>query len=132
MTPPRGLSITDIRTVAVPVSDQDEALAFYRGLGLEVRLDVPFGPQRWIEVAPPGSLTTLALVPAEPDRPAGVDTGVRFTTTDADADHAALREQGVDVDAEVLRMGAVPPMFAFRDPDGNRLILVERAHRPSG
>jgi hypothetical protein len=34
----------------------------------------------------------------------------------------------VDVDAEVARMGApVPPMFCFRDPDGNTLLIVERS-----
>jgi hypothetical protein len=43
-----------------------------------------------------------------------------------DADHAALREAGVDVDPEVMRMGdPVPPMFFFRDADGNRLLLVQ-------
>ena len=57
----------------------------------------------------------------------GVDTGVRFTTEDADADHAALAAAGVDVDAEVLHFPGVPPMFSFRDPDGNTLYLVERA-----
>jgi lactoylglutathione lyase len=32
----------------------------------------------------------------------------------------------VDV-GEVLRWPGVPPMFMFRDPDGNRLEIVERA-----
>ena len=56
----------------------------------------------------------------------GVDTGIRLTTSDADADHAHLRGRGVDIDAEVMRMaGGVPPMFSFRDPDGNALYVVE-------
>ena len=43
-----------------------------------------------------------------------------------DGAHAALKEAGVDVDDEVARYGgAVPPMFWFRDPDGNSLIVVE-------
>jgi hypothetical protein len=38
-----------------------------------------------------------------------------------------MREQGVDVD-DVMRMDPpVPPMFFFRDPDGNRFLLVQRA-----
>lgn len=42
------------------------------------------------------------------------------------AAHAALSLRGVDVDAEVMRMGdPVPPMFFFRDPDGNALHLTE-------
>ena len=45
---------------------------------------------------------------------------VSLATTDAEADHAALLAAGVDADAEVIRMGEyVPPMFTFRDPDGN-------------
>jgi catechol 2,3-dioxygenase-like lactoylglutathione lyase family enzyme len=116
-------AITRIGTVIVPVGDQDAALEFYVGtLGFEVRLDGPFGEGgRWLEVAPPGAATTLALVPAED----GVE--VSLATGDADADHAALLAAGVDADAEVLRMGDyVPPMFTFRDPDGNRFRMVER------
>jgi hypothetical protein len=37
-----------------------------------------------------------------------------------------MKSNGVDVDAEVSRMGdPVPPMFWFRDPDGNSLMVVE-------
>ncbi len=56
----------------------------------------------------------------------GVDTGIRFETGDAEADHEALKAAGADVDAEILRVPGVPPMFTFRDPDGNRLYIVER------
>jgi len=121
------LRITEVRTAAVPVTDQVRALAFYGGLlGLETRVDAPFGAGRWIEVAPTGATTTVALAPAQEGAPVGVDTGVRFTTEDAAADHRALLAAGVDVDPEVLRYPGVPPMFSFRDPDGNTLYLVER------
>ena len=124
---PSRIRITDIRTAAVPVTNQDRALAFYGGLlGFETRVDSPFPGGRWIEVAPAGAATTVALAPAPEGTPTGVDTGVRFTTEDAAADHAALAAAGVDVDAEVLRFPGVPPMFSFRDPDGNTLYLVER------
>jgi hypothetical protein len=50
-----------------------------------------------------------------------------------------MQSSGIDVDAEVARAGApaairigavefigpVPPMFWFRDPDGNTLLIVE-------
>jgi lactoylglutathione lyase len=118
--------ITGVRTIGVPVTDQDRSLAFYRALGFETRLDVPMGGgTRWIEVAPPGSVVSIALVRAHDGVPAGVETGVRFTSEDVDADHAALRSGGVDVD-EVLRWEGVPPMLAFRDPDGNGLEIVEQ------
>jgi catechol 2,3-dioxygenase-like lactoylglutathione lyase family enzyme len=119
------MRITDVRTVAVPVADQDAALAFYTGrLGFAVRLDGSFGAGRWLEVAPEGATTSVALVRPE-NGAAGVDTGIRLSTADATADHAALREAGVDVDPEVLRYPGVPPMFSFRDPDGNTLYVVE-------
>jgi predicted enzyme related to lactoylglutathione lyase len=121
-------SVTGVRTVAVPVTDQDRALAFYtETLGLTVRLDVSTAAGRWIEVVPDGSATSLALVPAEGLRPAGGDTGIRLTTTDAAAAHAALAAAGADVDPEVLRWPGVPAMFVLRDTDGNRLTVVEQA-----
>ena len=114
--------ITELHTVGIPVNDQDRALAFYRALGFETRRDVPMGEgARWIEVAPPGAAVTME--PAEAERPAGVETRIRLTTADADA---ALRAQGVNAD-DVLRWPGVPPMFAFRDQDGNGLEIVEEA-----
>lgn len=52
--------------------------------------------------SPAGATTTIALVPAKEDAPAGVETGIRFRTHDADADNAELRSRGVDV-GDVLR-----------------------------
>ena len=126
--PDTHTQITDVRTVGVPVRDQDAALEFYAGkLGFEKRLDGEFAPgQRWLEVAPPGATTSIALTQAETES-AGIDTQIRLTTNDADADHAALQAAGVDVDAEVIPSPV--PMFRFRDPDGNVLYVVEQ---PSG
>ena len=119
--------INDVRTVGIPVADQDRALEFYVGvLGFEKRLEAPMpGGRRWIEVAPPAAATTIALVPARDGLPVGVETGIRFTTPDAEADHSYLRAHGVDAD-EVLRWEGVPPMFAFRDQDGNGMEIVEQ------
>lgn len=126
MSDEANAGISDIRTVGVPVTDQERALAFYVGtLGFETRLDVTFGDNgRWIEVAPAGATTTIALVVAHEGVPAGVETGIRLTTADAAAQHADLAANGVDVD-DVLRWPGVPAMFAFRDPDGNGLEIVE-------
>jgi catechol 2,3-dioxygenase-like lactoylglutathione lyase family enzyme len=122
--------ITQLGTVMVPVSDQDRALDFYVDkLGFEKRTDIPYGEgDRWLEVSPPGAATTIALVPPRAGDPTGIETRVGLTTEDVDTDHANLRERGVDVDAEVMRMGdPVPPMFFFRDQDGNRFMVVERS-----
>ena len=120
-------TITDIRTVGIPVTDQDRALAFYVDtLGFEKRLDAPISPtMRWIEVAPRGATTSIALTEADPTR-RPVDTGIRFVVPDAEAEHAAMRDHGVTV-SEVLRWDGVPPMFTVDDPDGNRFYVVEES-----
>ena len=124
-----GTHITQVGTVIVPVSDQDRALAFYtEKLGFEKRTDSPYGDgDRWLEVAPPGAATTIAIVPPREGESAGIQTRTGFTSEDIDADHANLRARGVDVDPAVMRMGdPVPPMFFFRDPDGNNFLIVQR------
>jgi lactoylglutathione lyase len=127
MNAQRAGRIDGIRTVGVPVSDQDRAVEFYVGvLGFEKRRDVPL-PQlgsRWIEVAPPGTAVSVALVQARAGLPAGGESGIRFTTANAAALHAELAAAGVAVD-ELLRWPGVPPMFAFRDPDGNAFSITE-------
>jgi catechol 2,3-dioxygenase-like lactoylglutathione lyase family enzyme len=121
--------IVHVGTVMVPVSDQDKALEFYtEKLGFEKRMDTPYGEgDRWVEVGPTGAETTIALVPPREGESAGIQTRIGFTTEDVDADHADLRARGVDTDPEVMRMGGpVPPMFFFRDPDGNNFLIVQR------
>jgi catechol 2,3-dioxygenase-like lactoylglutathione lyase family enzyme len=120
--------ITEVGRVIVPVSDQDRAVEFYtEKLGFEKRMDVPYGESdRWVEVAPPGATTAIALVPPREGESAGIETRISLTSEDVDADHANLRDQGVEVDDEVMRMGdPVPPMFFFADQDGNRLLMVQ-------
>src|SRR3954464_10259409 len=104
---------SDIATVGIPVADQDRALEFYRDkLGFEVQVDAPL-PQlgsRWIMLAPAGARSSIALVVAHDGVPAGVQTGIRFSTPDAAAAHSAFTERGVSV-GELLRWPGVPAMF---------------------
>jgi catechol 2,3-dioxygenase-like lactoylglutathione lyase family enzyme len=121
--------ISKLGVVVIPVIDQDRAIEFYVDtLGFEKRADVPFGNgYRWVEVAPPGAVTTIAICPPPPGKSAGnVETGIGLHTDDIDAVHADLKDRGVDVDAEISRMGdPVPPLFWLRDPEGNTLMVVE-------
>ncbi len=120
--------VSKINTVVIPVSDQDRAIDFYVDkLGLEKRSDIPFGNgYRWVEVAPGDAETTIALAPPPAGEPAGSrETGIGLYTDDIDAYHAELKAAGVDVDAEISRMGdPVPPLFWLRDPEGNSLMVV--------
>jgi catechol 2,3-dioxygenase-like lactoylglutathione lyase family enzyme len=142
-TTPNRTRITQIATVFVPMSNQDRALEFYLDkLGFQKRVDFMYGGvHRWIEVAPPGSTNSIALVPPGEGRSAAGDrTYCAFTTTDVESDHATLRARGVDVDAKIARKGTarpglistevsvadpVPPQFFFRDIDGNRFLIVD-------
>ena len=135
--------ITQVGTVFVPVVDQNKALAFYQDkLGFEKRADFTYGnDRRWVEVAPPGSVNAIALVPPSEGTPAGGEAAhCAFATEDIEADHATLRARGVDVDTEIGTEGnrrpglvsieagvanPVPRQFFFRDLDGNRFLIVQ-------
>jgi catechol 2,3-dioxygenase-like lactoylglutathione lyase family enzyme len=132
--------ISQLQLVMIPSSDQDRSIAFYEALGFETRSDFPWGDNsRWVEVYPPGSPTGIALVPPGVDDPRAVQTGIILNTNDIDAAHAHLRSINADVDDQVARVGSpaeirigavqqsepVPPMFWFRDPDGNALLIVQ-------
>jgi catechol 2,3-dioxygenase-like lactoylglutathione lyase family enzyme len=129
-----------IQLVTIPSTDQNRSVAFYETLGFEKRNDGPWGDgYRWVELYPPNTQTGIALVPPGQDDPTSVQTGIIFNTDDIVATHAQLQALGVDVDESVARVGApaeirigavqmagpVPPMFYFRDPDGNSLLIVQ-------
>lgn len=140
----RVTHIEQVGTVFVPVSDQDEALEFYTGkLGFEKRVDAFYSDgKRWIEVAPPNSIINIALVSSEEGKPTIDDrTCCAFSTNDIETDFEMLQKNGVEiVDEKIGRNGTrrfgllsidvivenpTPPQFSFRDPDGNRFLMVE-------
>ena len=116
---------------SIYVLDQDKALDFYVGkLGFEKRQDEQMGPDsRWIEVAPPGTTTTLLLYKPTPDMPGadtyevaqsriGKNTGVLLNTDDINATYQDLSARGVTF--------PTPPEHqpwgwwaVLSDPDGN-------------
>src|SRR4051794_41909302 len=117
--------IAEVGAVMIPVSDQDKAIEFYVDkLGFEKRSDTPFGEgNRWVEVAPAGADTVLALVQPREQDPVGVEINIGLNSTDVDAHPADLKAGGVDVDEEGSRMGGpVPPMFWFRHQGRNTLM----------
>lgn len=135
-------AVTAVGTVFVPVDDQERAVAFYLDLGFEKRVDFIYGGRhRWVEVAPAGSGIALALVPPSEGSAGDRDvTRCALVSDDVEATRAALGARGVDVDAQVARTGApraglvspavsvdnpVPAQFFFRDPDGNRFLVVQ-------
>jgi hypothetical protein len=115
----------NIRSVAVPVNDQDRTKAVLEQLGFTVSMDVELQPGfRWIEMDLAGGDASVALVRTGPELPAGIDTGIRLATDDVPAAHAAVAAAGLDV-GELLDWPDVPLMFSFVDLDGNRFYVSE-------
>lgn len=93
-------------------------------------------------MAPPGSTIALALVPPSEGQTNAVgETRCSLSTDDIQAVYDLLKSRGVEVDAEIGRAGTsrpglistqasisdpMPPQFSFRDPDGNRFLIVEQ------
>src|SRR3954468_6144226 len=99
------LNLTHVGRVIVTVADTDRAIEFYGKLGLEKVVDTPMGDgMRWVEMSLPGTTTNIALAPPPQGTQAGgSQTGICLYTTDVDADHAALKGAGLDVDDAVTR-----------------------------
>ena len=114
-----------MHTVAVPVTDQERTKALFERFGLQTSLDTELQPGfRWIEMALADTPTSLALVQTGPELPAGIDTGIRLTTTDARAARARVLELGLDA-GELLDWETAPLMFSFADHDGNRFYVSQ-------
>ena len=80
-------------------------------------------------------------MPPSEGRSAGADvTRCALACGDIEAEHRTLGERGVDVDEQIAREGTprtglvsgdaivedpVPAQFFFRDPDGNRFLIVQ-------
>jgi catechol 2,3-dioxygenase-like lactoylglutathione lyase family enzyme len=121
------------------VTDQDEALAFYRDtLGLEVRSDATMDGWRWLTVGAPDQpdLEITLMVPGPPPLDPDVAERVKelvalgamggaiFQTDDCRRDHAALRDRGVEFTEEPAeRFYGIDA--GFRDPFGNPFRLVQ-------
>jgi catechol 2,3-dioxygenase-like lactoylglutathione lyase family enzyme len=121
------MSITHIRVVTVYVTDQQQALEFYRDkLGFEIRADNPMGDQgRWIEAAPPGARESVLMLgdAAAFEREVGGFAPCTLECDDARATHGELSGRGVEVtDVESEFWGTF--FYAF-DQDGNKFLVRE-------
>jgi len=117
------MAVKSFEIVSVPVSDQQRSKEFYRDvMGFELVREEPMGPgQSWIQLAPPGCLTTIALVTwFETMRPGGLQ-GVMLNVTDIERDHKLLSERGLTL-AEIKQQ-PWGRYTTFEDPDGNGWIL---------
>lgn len=119
--------ITHVQIAHVPVADQDRAKEFYIDkLGLTVVADMDGGPHgRWLQVAPEGAATSLALTPGEGNAQPGSATVV-FECPDVAAARDTLRDRDVELPHEIEHMPWAAAL-RFTDPDGNIISLQSPA-----
>lgn len=134
--------LTRISHTGIWVSDQDEALAFYRDvLGFEVRMDVTiaeFGNLRWLSMGLPGQDVVLQLAAFAPHMDDGTAEQVRqvlakgfnppliFEVDDCRATIERLRGEGVDITQEpVEQFYGIDA--GIRDPSGNSIRITQPA-----
>lgn len=96
--------IAKITHITMFVTNQDDALAFYKKLGFTVHTDAQFGPMRWLTLHLPSQkdmelVLMLAESPEEKalvGKQAALKPLISFETTDCQADYEKLKAAGVE------------------------------------
>jgi predicted enzyme related to lactoylglutathione lyase len=118
--------IGPIKTVAVYVSDQAVARAFFIDkLGFEIRKDLSMTPEAaWLEVAPRGAQSAVVLYPRSMmNNWRELKPSIVFHCPDVEATVAELELKGVAIidRPQKLQWGTYAK---FADPDGNEFLLA--------
>lgn len=125
----------------VMVSNQASALEFYvNKLGLQKKVDMQFGPMRWLEVSPPNSESTISLMEPNPQimppevtdaakRSIGTPTGLWFYTNDIQGTFAELKAKGVNI-SQPQKQEWGGTMSTIKDQDGNEYQLISAPELP--
>ena len=118
-----------LELIQVPVSDIDQAKAFYvEQVGFNADHDHQVSDElRFVQLTPPGSACSIALTSgAHQMRPGSIE-GLQMVVVDAEAARTELAERGVDVsDVQAFPWGS---FVFFNDPDGNGWALQAITHR---
>jgi catechol 2,3-dioxygenase-like lactoylglutathione lyase family enzyme len=87
------MAITRIQLFSLAVTNQARSIDFYvHQLGFELVADTEMGPgQRWVQVKPRGSATSITLVTWFPTMPAGSTKGTVIETDDLEGEIATLK-----------------------------------------
>lgn len=123
-----------ISNVSVLVADYDQALDFYiNKLGFSLLCDVPITEeQRWIRVAPQGSVTASALVLVKANsqqtqlvgKQAGEGVFLFLQSENFWQDYAHMQQAGVEF-LEEPREEVYATVVVFRDGEGNKWDLLQ-------
>jgi catechol 2,3-dioxygenase-like lactoylglutathione lyase family enzyme len=117
------MAIVSFEIVSVPVTDQERSKVFYRDiLGFSLLREESMGPSgKWIQLAPPGCATTIALVTWFDSMQPGGLQGVMLNSSDIDGDHRLLSSRGLLISK--IEQQPWGRYAMFKDPDGNGWIL---------
>lgn len=141
--PPKAGEVR-LEVVTVPVSDADQAKAFYESLGWKLDIDIePAEGVRIVQFTPPGSGCSISfgegITPAEP----GSFQGSELAVHDIDTAREDLIGRGIEV-SELYHLDGGPKpgpdperrsyqtFASFKDPDGNTWQLQEIKERLPG
>ncbi|GAB3618475.1 VOC family protein [Okibacterium endophyticum] len=114
-----------LELIAVPVSDIDQAKAFYvEKIGFNADHDHTVNENlRFVQLTPPGSACSIVLDLNLTEMVPGSAKGLQCVVDDADAAYRELRDRGVDVsEVDDQPWGR---FVYFSDPDGNGWALQQ-------
>jgi catechol 2,3-dioxygenase-like lactoylglutathione lyase family enzyme len=119
-----------IELIAVPITDVDRAIAFYRDqLGFALDVDATVNEDlRFVQLTPPGSACSIVIGKGITAMAPGSQKGIQVVVADADAARRLLVQNGVDA-SEVDEQDWGRFVF-FADPDGNGWSLQQLPQRP--
>ena len=114
-----------LELVAIPVSDVDQAKAFYtEKIGFHADHDHAVSDQvRFVQLTPPGSACSIAFGKGLTTAAPGSVQGLQLVVADVAAARAELISRGLDI-GEVQEFPWGKFIF-FSDPDGNRWAVQE-------
>jgi catechol 2,3-dioxygenase-like lactoylglutathione lyase family enzyme len=119
-----------LELVAVPVSDPDAAIAFYRDkVGFVLDHDHTVSDDvRFVQLTPPGSACSIAVGKGISTREPGSVEGLQVVVSDIEEARSTLAAGGVEVsDVHDFPWGR---FVYFSDPDGNGWAVQEIPPRP--
>jgi catechol 2,3-dioxygenase-like lactoylglutathione lyase family enzyme len=118
-----------IELIAVPVTDVDKAITFYRDqVGFTLDMDAQVSDDlRFVQLTPAGSACSIAIGTGITDMAPGSQHAIQVVVPDATKARQHLLDGGVD--ASEVDEQAWGKFVVFHDPDGNRWSLQELPQR---
>ena len=116
-----------IQVVTVPVTDVDQAAAFYTHQA-GFALDVDYHPAdgfRVVQLTAPGSACSVQIGTGLTDAAPGSARGTYLAVTDIEAAKAELDGKGVRQDGPIRDIPDLVRLLTFYDPDDNALMFYQ-------